>query len=138
MGQTLVDTLIGVGIFGISLLACFALIQYSTKTFSSQNDLSVANTILNYVAEDIKALKYENISTSTNYSALYTSGALRPTEMDKLTLPTITIVVTQVENYLKRVVITLNWQGAVIKSRSETATLFFTSKHIGSENPEVS
>ena len=124
------DTLIGIYIFSILLLSGLSLIKYSSSLHTIQNDLSVAITIMNFVAEDLKAKKYDGISTTTNYSLEYTSGSSRTSEMDKLKNAAITVTVTQPETYLKKVVIQLQWTTTVGAARPLSVTLYFTSKQI--------
>ena len=124
------DTLIGIYIFSILLLSGLSLIKYSSTLYTIQNDLSVAITVMNFVSEDLKAAKYDGISMATDYSQAYTSGALRPSELDKLKNAVVTVTVTQPEAYLKKVLIRLQWSSAIGTSRPLLVTLYFTSKQI--------
>ena len=124
------DTLIGIYIFSILLLSGISLIKYSSSLHTIQNDLSVAITIMNFVAEDLKAKKYDGISMTSNYSQEYTSGSLRTSEMDKLKNAAVTVTVSQPENYLKKVVIQLQWTSTAGSTRPLSVTLFFTSKQV--------
>lgn len=124
------DTLIGIYIFSIMLLSGLSLIKYSSSLYTIQNDLSVAITIMNFVAEDLKAAKYDGISMTANYSQEYTSGSLKPSELSKLKNATITVTVTQPEAYLKKAVIRLQWATAVGTARPLSVTLYFTSRQI--------
>ena len=130
LGTTLIDTIVGIFIFSVVLSSGFALLKYSTSLYSAQNDLSIANTILNFVAEDLKSREYTGITIGYNYSSAYTSGSLRTSEMDNLKNAVVTVTATEPETGLKKVVLVLQWASVNGLPHSQSVILYFSSTDI--------
>jgi len=127
-GMTLVETLIGVFVFGIVFTAGISGLKYSSSIGSQQNELATVNTVLKHVVEDIKNMSFLSINNALNYNT-GTGGADKPSSLDELTNGSISVTVTEPDaGYptLKRIVLSISWDGTTGGSRSKELTIFET------------
>ena len=131
-GLTLVDTLIGIFIIGVALAAAMSGLRYSGNISTVQDQRAKANTILYYVAEDIFARQYSDVSVGASLSSDYNTGGTRiPYSLSELPNGTISVTVTEPDGAgtgLKRIDVNVAWSGPLKNGETERIKFFMAEE----------
>ncbi len=138
-GATLIDTIIGVFVFSIIFISTMAGLRYSSSIKVTQNEKTIAISIIQYICEDIHTLEFSTIPEGypSFLQEIYTTQPKMHPDFKKLNNARLNIKVTKpccldVSPYstcdnLKKIEIILSWVPSNTSSQNIKINMYLAS-----------
>ncbi len=108
-GATLIDVLMGTFVFSIILAGVMSGLKYSSSLSEKQDHISISNSVVSYIAEDIRNTIYAGISSGVLTTSYNIGGGKAHDYMDDLPGSSVSINVSEPKTGLKKITITLTY-----------------------------